>query len=319
MVYAHHITWDALVALAAAKESIISFEGRIICSRDRRFNVADSYTQYMQSVGNALKKNPEDVPLSVAAAHKLRQLQKKHFQWGETNYPPAHLLNVKRKPFSWSHTALSQFKTCPRQYSAARYYLTTKFEETDATRWGNRVHKALELRLLQGTPLPKEMAQWEKYCKAFETNTEKLDAVLHAEMQVAITNNFAPVDWFDKTAWGRCMGDVVIDAGDTVYIYDWKTGKIREDSEQLGTNAAFFALKFPDAKKFVTKYIWLEHDQITGQDFSIEEIPAIWDDRLSQIINIMECWQAEEFPCRRSGLCNGWCQVTDCENWRPKR
>lgn len=318
MLYAHRLTWDELVAAATKKNAITSYDGYLVCSRDRKFNVADAYNMHINSIGLALEKDPEDVPLAVETAYKLRQLENKRFQWG-TNYPAATMVNVKNKPFSWSHTALSQFQTCPFQYAAARYYITTKFEETDATRWGGRVHKALEMRLKRGTPLPQEMKKWEKYCTAFEKNAEKLNATIHPEYQLAISKNFSQTDWFDKTAWGRCAGDVVIDAGNTIYVYDYKTGKMREGSEQLATNAAFFALAFPEAQKFVTRYVWLEHDQITGKDFSREEIPGIWDDRLSQIVNIMECWEQEDFPCRRSGLCNGWCQVTDCEHWRPKR
>lgn len=319
MIHAHHVTWDELVALAAKKEAITSYDGYLICSRDRKLNVADAYTRYQNSIDLALEKDPDDVPLKVTVARNLRKMEKKHFHWGTTHYPAAERKNAKNKPFSWSHTALSQFKTCPRQYAAARYFLTTKFEETEATIWGNRVHKAFEVRLKRGTPLPKEMQKWEKYCTAFEANAQKLGAVIYPEQQLAITRNFGIVDWFAKDAWGRCAGDVVIDAQDTVFIYDFKTGRIREDSEQLATNAAFFALKYPEAKKFVTRYVWLEHDQITGADFTAEEIPDIWNDRLSQIVNIMECWDNKDFPCRRSGLCNGWCQVTECEHWRPKR
>lgn len=319
-VPAHELTWDAILAFAEKKKAVTTIEGYVLCSQDRKLNVPEAYNRHFLEVKRALEEG-RNVPLAVATAHKLILLEKERFGWG-TNYPPAYPNNKKNKPFSWSHTAIAQFKTCPMQYAGSRYYMTVAFEETEAIRWGNLVHKALELRLKRGTKLPKEMQKWEKYCLAFEQAAEKNDGKIYPEIEMCITRNFHLTDWFSKQAWGRGKLDVLIDCGDTIYIYDWKTGKKKDDPDQLRTSAAFAALKFPDAKRYVTKFVWLQHDgadAVSGDSFDASEIPVIWDSLLERLTTMVDAWRHEQFPCKTSGLCYGWCQVTDCEHWRPKK
>ena len=43
-----------------------------------------------------------------------------------------------------SHSSLSTFETCPRQYEARYILKTLPYQETVATAWGNAAHDALE-------------------------------------------------------------------------------------------------------------------------------------------------------------------------------
>ena len=61
------------------------------------------------------------------------------------------------KEQAWSYSSLGAFETCPW-----RWYLTKISKEivepqTDATLWGNRVHKAFEHRISNGTPFTPEL------------------------------------------------------------------------------------------------------------------------------------------------------------------
>ena len=58
------------------------------------------------------------------------------------------------KPKAWSFSALDTFKTCPRQYEAKYVSKSVQEEKSEQMLWGERVHKAFELRQLDGTPLP---------------------------------------------------------------------------------------------------------------------------------------------------------------------
>lgn len=233
------------------------------------------------------------------------------------------LKNPQGKHFAWSHTALAQYRTCPNQYAGSRFYEKVKFVETEATRWGNTVHKALENRLKGKAPeLPPGMQKWDKYCRAFLDAADKKGGALHAELKITINRNFHLTSWFGSDAFGRCMLDVVIDCGDTVYIYDWKTGKKKHDPAQLRTNAAMAHLRFPDAEKFVTKYVWLIEDgseATTGEIIPVEDIPDIWGEIIRQIVVLEESWMLECFPLRPSGLCYGWCGYKQCSSWKPKK
>jgi len=320
MIYAYQLTWDGILAAAEKKQTVNTLEGHIICSKDRKINTTDAYHLHMADIAGALAQGLP-VPLPVELSFKLRKLEKQRFGWG-TNAPSALPRNVKNRPFSWSHSALAQFTTCPQQYSAARFYFTTPFQETEHIRWGNRVHTALELRLKRKTPLPKEMQHMEQYCTAIERAEKRSGGKLYVEEQLCINMHFHPVDWFAPDAWGRIKIDVMLDCGDTVYIYDWKTGKKKEDRSQLLSSAAFAALKFPEAKKFLFRYVWMQEAEkesaLSGDTVTTQGVRFAWDDLLELILCATDAWRTEQFPCKPGGLCRGWCPVHVCEFNRPK-
>ena len=49
------------------------------------------------------------------------------------------------KQVSWSHSALKDYEGCPKRYQEVKVLKNFPFTETEATRYGNEVHKALEL------------------------------------------------------------------------------------------------------------------------------------------------------------------------------
>ena len=57
---------------------------------------------------------------------------------------------VPDKVMSQSHTSMSCFATCPRQYEAKYVTKEVKFEQGEAAAWGDEVHKALEALGLTG-------------------------------------------------------------------------------------------------------------------------------------------------------------------------
>ena len=62
---------------------------------------------------------------------------------------------------AWTYSQLEKFETCPRQFYHVRVKKDWVEAPTDATRWGEKVHTAMENRVLNGTALPEGMGQWE--------------------------------------------------------------------------------------------------------------------------------------------------------------
>lgn len=247
--------------------------------------------------------------------HLAKELARYESAWGIN---PHQLKNKLGKPFAWSFTALNQFETCPMQYAAERYFGLVKFKETEATLWGQRVHKALELRLKNGTSLPDDMQKWEKYCRSMESNAAKRKATLHPELQITVRRDFTLTDWFAKDAFGRCALDVVVDAGDTLYVWDWKTGKKGSDF-QLEVCAAMASLRFPNVERYVLRYVQLGVEgpaAVSGIDLTVDQIPDIWARILHKIAVVETAWDEEQFICRPSGLCRGWCGHKSCTHFR---
>ena len=181
-------------------------------------------------------------------------------------------VNANGKRFSWSFSAINDFDTCPYQYAAKRFFETVKFEDTVATIWGTRVHDAMEHRLKHGTPLPEGMEQWEKYARVMESR----QGMMYPEDAITYNLNGELVSWFAKDAWARMKIDVLIIDGDTAYIYDWKTGKQKDNLLQLQLGMWFVAHKYPEVENFITRFVWLKTDKVTGEDFTrTEHLEAI--------------------------------------------
>lgn len=119
---------------------------------------------------------------------------------------------------AWSHSSLTKFETCPRQYYLVRVAKTAKDTQGEAALWGDRVHKALEARVKNKTPLPAGMDQYEPIAAAFDTPKGQV----FTETQIALTRNLSKTGWFAKDAWVRGIVDVGVDAGEIVLAADYK-------------------------------------------------------------------------------------------------
>lgn len=231
--------------------------------------------------------------------------------------PPLELFNKQGKRFTWSHTALNQFDTCPAQYAAQRYYCTTQQEDTEETIWGTRVHKGMEERIRDKKPLEEDLQPFEKWARVIE----QADGEKFCEIQFAIDFYLNLVPWYDAKAWGRGVVDVLIydEAKNKISVLDYKTGKLKDDPAQLKLFACFASLLYPQVEEFNCKYIWLKADTATGITLHKKELTKIWDETFKRVFRVQEAWEHEVFNCNPSGLCRGWCPVTECIHYKEKR
>jgi ATP-dependent helicase/DNAse subunit B len=65
-------------------------------------------------------------------------------------------------PLPWSPSALSDYKNCPFAYYRKRVVKDVKDEGGEALQWGNKVHKAFELYIKEGKPLPDVLKEHQK-------------------------------------------------------------------------------------------------------------------------------------------------------------
>jgi hypothetical protein len=281
------MTFEELTERAERGETLVTYGGHLICSRDRKFN-----------------------PLQARYAWNCdRDIAK--FK----GLLPASCVNKKGKPFTWSPSAINDFITCPMKYAAARFYFTTPYVESEAMRLGTMEHKFLEDRIALKKPLPDGYTRGEKFCLALEKATAN-GGKLIAEREMAISRDMKLVGWFDKNAWGRCKIDVAAIVGDKCSAIDWKTGKPKDDMLQLKINICFLALAHPEINKFTGRYVWLKTGEMTPKGdegvFTREQIPDLWAEILGHTKRMEQAWRSEVFNARSSGLCRNWCDVTTC-------
>lgn len=219
--------------------------------------------------------------------------------------PPHRTGSSTNKVPAWSFTSYQAYLTCPKRYYLTRVAKTIKEPETEVLRWGKQVHKAMEDRVKDGAPLPEGMTQWEKYARW----TASIGGTVQTEQQIALNAQLEPVDYWSKQAWCRGVLDLTITGDRVAIVCDYKTGKIRSDSDQLKLFAGFTFATQPQVDVVHTAYIWLNHDKVTGERYDRSQLDNIWQTFKPAIERIESSYASGDWPARPSGLCRNWCPV----------
>ena len=218
---------------------------------------------------------------------------------------------------AWSYSSLTAFETCPRQYHITRVLKAVTQPETEEQRWGNEVHKALELRVREGVPLPPKLVQFEPIAAKILSSK----GAVFAEQKIGLTDQLEPCGFFDTNCWYRGIIDVGVVHTLTVSLLDYKTGKIKDDHNQLDLFSAAYMSAHPEVKSAKSGYIWLKHGKMTCKSLNREKVPIIWHDFRYRVDRLNTAYANEKWVPNPSGLCKGWCPVgrERCEFWSPKR
>ena len=220
------------------------------------------------------------------------------------------------KDIAWSHSALDAFETCPRRYYLTKIAKTVADPPNAEAQWGNRVHKALEERLLSNKPLPSGMDIYAPYAEDVLDTARRVGARVEAETKLTLTRSFRETSWFAKDAWVRCILDFVVTKKDKAVSGDWKTGKPKTDSAQLRLGAAALMHARPWINVVHNTFVWLKDGTTTDEVVTRDDLPAIWQEFLPRVERMEHARQTDDFPARPSGLCRSWCPVgkTNCEH-----
>ncbi len=219
---------------------------------------------------------------------------------------------LDRRPFVGTFTMLSSYKNCPHQMYRRYIKKDQPYVETPEMKWGNDVHSAFEYRVGYGKPLPENMMQWEVFAKPFDGHK------VAVEQKLGISSQGRQTGFWDKDVWFRGKADAAIISSETAYLADWKTGKSAyEDPFELETNAVLLHAKFPHLKKIVGSYVWLKENRVS-QIYDLSDTRQTWGAICKLMAEILAKRDTGDFEAVRSGLC-GWCSVSDCEHWRPRK
>lgn len=211
------------------------------------------------------------------------------------------------KPFAWSYSTLSSFETCPRRHNLTKITKEVVEGQSDAMAWGNKVHKALELRIKDRQPLPDTLASYEPFALSIETAGQ--GGMIQAEQKMALDRDFNPTGYFAKDVWARAITDVTIIKGDKGFVGDWKTGKPTPASAQLALCAAATWAYHPHLEKIVTSFVWLSQGTTTNEVYKRDELSAIWQRLMPRVTRLEQAIESGTFPPKPSGLCREWCPV----------
>lgn len=211
------------------------------------------------------------------------------------------------KPVTWSYSVLDSFETCPKRHYLTKVVKTVSDPPSEAMTWGNQVHKALELRIKNQTPLPASCAKYEPLAVAMLAKAE--GGVIEAEQKMALSRDYRPVTYFAKDVWVRGITDVTITKGDKVFIADWKTGAPKPNSEQLQLTAAMTMHHKPWVTSVNNAFVWLKDNSVTTEKFTRDDLPTIWQNFAPRVQRLEIAFAEEKWPAKPSGLCRNHCPV----------
>lgn len=225
------------------------------------------------------------------------------------------------KPAAWSHSALESFENCPRQYHETKVVKPSRypFVDTVETQWGRKVHKDFENFLLYGAPLPADLAMHADFLRDFKAQPGELAG----EERIALDVNLKECAYFSKTQQVWYRGQVDARKRDRskgyTHLLDHKTGKVKNDYTQLKGFAMWEFLTQPDIHTVKSEYYWTQIKGANGEMLYREQLPDLIKFFAGKLHRYADAFLTETWIPKQSGLCNGWCPVTDCEYWRPKR
>ena len=219
---------------------------------------------------------------------------------------------------AWSYSSLTSFETCPYRYYMSKVKKEFPEQQTEATLWGNRVHKSLENAVATGSPLGAGMEQWQPIADKFRKRFVDGARVL-VEQKMAINKWYYPVEWGAEDAWCRGIADITVLGDELAVSCDWKTGKRKTDTQQMKLMAGMIFAHHPQIKYVHTAFVWLKEGTTDKDKFEAEKKGEIWNEFIPRVAKMESAYTEDKWPKKPSGLCRGWCPVKSCTYWEPKR
>lgn len=218
-------------------------------------------------------------------------------------------------PMPWSHSRLEDFKNCPRAFYEKQVAKSVVETKGEATIWGERVHKHFEEYLIDGIALPPELECHEGFLQRLMA----LPGSLGVEERIALNRAGQPCEFFADDVWFRGVIDVKIVNEKHALLVDHKTGKHHTKFGQLKLFALHTFAMHPEVETIRCEYYWTQTMTKNGEGYDRADIPRLWRGFVPDLKQYAQAFKTDTWQPRQSGLCRGWCPVTDCEFWSPKR
>ena len=215
---------------------------------------------------------------------------------------------------AWSYSRLRNFETCPKRHYHYDIAKDVREPQSQQLLAGNELHRAFEHRLTRDTPLPMGLRQHEGYLAKIKA----APGVLHGEQRLALTGEFQMSAFFGPRVWFRTVIDAVLIQADRAraLIFDWKTGKVKEDDTQLQLMALTTFVSLPEVDRVRASLVFTEYGQTVTSEFTRDGQAEIWHEILPRVDAMQQAAREKDYPAKPSGLCKKYCAVASCPFFR---
>jgi hypothetical protein len=175
------------------------------------------------------------------------------------------------------------------------------------------------LFIKDGTPIPEKFA----FMRPIVEPLAAKQGEKHAELRLGVAKTdtgFAPTTFFAKDVWYRGIVDLLIVDGTKGWMVDYKTGKNAKyaDMKQLDLMAGALFIKHPELETIKSALAYVVSQEFPNKTHKREHLDkymSVFDD---QLYNLDAAMENGVFNPKSGPLC-GWCPVTSCEHWKPRR
>lgn len=236
------------------------------------------------------------------------------------------------KPLPWSHSTLSGFETCARQYEEIKVLRNYQDKKNDASLWGDEFHKIAEDYIAKailiheagvpaggvgahhavhaGVPLlPDSMLQYQKYLDQFVYRP----GTTLVEREYGLDVTLKPIPFLDNNVWMRGIIDVLTLSGREAWVDDHKTGKRKKDAQQLIVFALLVFYHHPEVQTVYTRFHWVAEGTSDGETYHRHQIDELWATLVPKLQRYAHAFHTGVFKPSPSGLCKKHCSVETCE------
>ena len=214
---------------------------------------------------------------------------------------------------TWSYSAATTFEQCPKKYYHLYVAKDVKQDnDSPVLKYGNEVHKACELYIKNGKPLPEQFSQ-------FQGVLDKLKLIPGdklPEYKLGLTKDLKATGFFDNDVWWRGVADLLIldrDKG-LATVIDYKTGKSSEraDTRQLSLLSIAIFKHFPEIKVVKAGLVFLVAKDLIKEQYHTDNVDELWVEWDNLIKRIDAAYESNVFNPSPNFLCRNYCPVSQC-------
>jgi len=211
-----------------------------------------------------------------------------------------------------SYSSLKNFETCPRQYHEIRVLKKHPYVESDAQRYGNRLHKAAELYVKDDAALTDEFA----FIKPLIDSLIRKEGQKLAEQELCVSPRLEPRGWWDADGFLRAKVDLVVLQPERhhAFVVDYKSGSDRyPDTDQLDICAMLLFRHYDWLDVVSGGLLYVTGNTLHRHTTMRADADKLWRNYRERLAKIDGAFATGVWNPKQSGLCRRNCVVTSCE------
>jgi hypothetical protein len=196
----------------------------------------------------------------------------------------------------WSISRLGMYERCPAS-AAYRHIQGIYTPQAPAASRGSDIHGSVERFLLR-----KQKFVHPAVKEYLPLLTKVRNATPHVEHRLAVDEGWNPTDWHD--CWGRSVIDANTEEGNTLVIWEWKSGKIYDDhKEQRKAYITFAHAHWPEHDYYEVRTVYFDQRKRHKLKVKPKQI-KIYRDQFEERVGLMS---VDNMYSPRPGWYCRWC------------